>query len=255
MLQRFLFVIGLFSVFQTTAQNSRINERNTIGWYNYFGTFKINKSIGIHTEYQWRRNALITKWQQSLLRVGINYQPNDKVLLRAGYGWIETFPYGETPLNVFGKDFTEHRIYEMVTLKDKLGLAELSHRFMLEQRWLGRYSQANLAKEDDYLFLNRLRYLFRIQRPFGQQRNKNQGLYAAMYNEIFIGFGKQVNENIFDQNRLAILMGYRLNPTLAVEGGFLNQTLQVGREVNGRNVFQYNNGIILNTIWQFNMGR
>jgi hypothetical protein len=26
-----------------------------------------------------------------------------------------------------------------------------------------------------------------------------------------MGFGKNVNENVFDQNRLAILLGYRFN--------------------------------------------
>jgi hypothetical protein len=69
-----------------------------------------------------------------------------------------------------------------------------------------------------------------------------------LYEEIFIGFGKNVNENIFDQNRIGILFGYRFNPIVRIEAGYLNQILQLGREVNNRNVFQQNNGIILNAI-------
>jgi hypothetical protein len=74
--------------------------------------------------------------------------------LRAGYAWIETYPYGDFPINGLGKDFTEHRIFQMVTLTDKISKVELSHRFMLEQRFVGRYTKPELIVEDDYLFLN-----------------------------------------------------------------------------------------------------
>lgn len=153
------------------SQNTRISDRNAIGWYNYFGTFKLNRKLGIHTEYQWRRDNTITDWQQSLLRVGLNYQVNPKIQLRAGYAWIETFAYGDIPINGFGKDFTEHRLFEMVTLTDKISTVETSHRFMLEQRWVGRYSSANLSKEDEFLFLNRMRYMFRVQLPLKDRKS------------------------------------------------------------------------------------
>ena len=43
--------------------------------------------------------------------------------------------------------------------------------------------------------------------------------YLAIYDEVFIGFGKNVNENIFDQNRVGILLGYRFNPSIRIEAG------------------------------------
>jgi hypothetical protein len=117
---------------------------------------------------------------------------------------------------------------------------------MLEQRWVGRYSNAHLTKEDEYPLLNRFRYMFRFQTPLKGKEIKDKTPYVAVYDEIFIGFGKNVNENIFDQNRIGILFGYRFNPVIRIEAGYLNQILQLGREVNNRNVFQQNNGIILN---------
>jgi opacity protein-like surface antigen len=242
-----VFIAVLFSLNHAAAQNTRITNKNTIGWFNYFGTIKLNQKWSLHTEYQWRRNELVTDWQQSLLRTGINYQVNPNVQLRAGYAWIETFAYGEIPLNNFGKQFTEHRAYQMVTVTDKLSSVDLSHRFMLEQRWVGRYSRADLKREDDYVFTNRLRYMFRMQVPLKGKTMADKTPYAAVYDEVFIGFGKNVNENVFDQNRIGVMLGYRFNKTFRVEGGFLNQTLQLGREVNGRNIFQYNNGLIINT--------
>jgi hypothetical protein len=191
---------------------------------------------------------VITNWQQSLLRLGANYQTHPKLQLRAGYAWIETFPYGETPLNRFGRDFTEHRLFQMATLTDKLGIADLSHRFMLEQRWLGTYSAATLDSEDRFLFLNRMRYMFRIQFPLFAETVGDGTWYAALYDEVFIGFGRNVGENIFDQNRIGVLLGYAFTKSYRIEAGYLNQIVKLGREVSGSNVFQYNHGIILNLV-------
>ena len=244
-------ILGLNNI--TNAQNTRTNVKNNIGWYGYFGTFKRTKKVSLHTEYQWRRNNFITGWQQGLLRTGINYQVNPKTQLRFGYAWAETFPYGAIPINGFGKDFTEHRTFEMATITDKIGKIDLSHRFVLEQRWVGRYTNANLTKEDEYLFLNRVRYMFRMQMPLKGDKIANNTPYLALYDEILIGFGKNVNENIFDQNRLGILLGYKINDKVKLEFGYLNQILQLGREVNGSNVFQNNKGIILNSIFNFDL--
>jgi hypothetical protein len=139
----------------------------------------------------------------------------------------------------------------MATLTDKVAKFEISHRFMLEQRFVGRYISPNLTVEDDYLLLNRLRYMFRIQMPLKGSEIKNKTPYIAAYNEIFVGFGKNVNENIFDQNRLGLLLGYRFDNNFRIEGGYLNQRLQLGREINQQNVFQNNNGFIINTLFNF----
>ncbi len=230
------------------AQNTRITDKNKIGWYAYNGTFNLNKNWGIYTEYQWRRDGVITDAQQSLFKTGINYKPNQKLLLRLGYGLIETYNYGDIPINAFGKQFTEHRIFQMATISDNIGKVGVAHRFMLEQRWVGTYTNAQLKKEDKFIFSNRLRYMYRMQMPLKGKSINDKAPYAVIYDEIFIGFGKNVNENVFDQNRLGILLGYQFNSNLKVEGGFLSQVAQLGREVNGSNVFQYNNGVLLSII-------
>ena len=152
-----------------------------------------------------------------------------------------------------GRTFTEHRAYQVATITDKLNKLDLSHRFMLEQRWVGRFTDAQAAKETDYVYSNRLRYMLRMQHPLVQNKEKGTQLYAAVYDEIFVGFGKNVTENVFDQNRIGALIGYRFSPKLRIEGGYFNQILQLGREVNGRNVFQYNQGIIVNSFWNLNL--
>jgi len=247
------FILGIFQ--QSYAQNNRLNTSNNIGWYNYFGTVKLTSKFGIHSEYQWRRNNFITDGQQSLLRIGVNYQLKPNILLRAGYGWIETYPYGEVSINAFGKSFTEHRVFEMAQLSQKEGIVDISHRFMLEQRFVGKYSSANTIKQDAFPLLHRMRYMARLSLPLKCKETKNKSPYLVLYDEIFIGFGKNVNANVFDQNRIGVLMGYRYNNNFRIEAGFLNQTIQLGRQINAQNIFQNNNGIIVNSIFNFDLSK
>lgn len=247
LLLTFLFLNGLVSY----SQNTRITDPNTIGWYAFTANIKLNNTWSLNSEFQWRRDELITEPMQNLWRTGLNYTVNPKLGIRLGYALVETFNYGDIPLNNFGKQFTEHRSWQMVNLSDKIRSFELSHRFMLEQRWIGRYSNASLENEDQFIFSNRFRYMFRLQIPLKGNSIGDNTPYAAVYDEVLIGFGKNVNENVFDQNRLGILLGYRFSSKVRIEGGYLNQIAQLSREVNGRNVFQNNKGILLSTILNF----
>ena len=251
----FFTVIFFISLQNFFGQNNRLNTSNNIGWFNYFGTFKVSEKFGFHTEYQWRRDNIIEEWQQSLLRVGLNYNLNPRILFRVGYAWIETFPYGEIAINGLGRDFTEHRIFEMVQISHKEGIIDFSHRFMLEQRFVGRYSSANETVEDEFPLLNRARYMFRLQVPLKGREIKDKTPYIAFYDEIFIGFGENVNANVFDQNRIGVLMGFRFNKNVRIEGGYINQTLQLGRQINSKNIFQNNNGLILNANFNIDLSK
>jgi hypothetical protein len=91
-------------------------------------------------------------------------------------------------------------------------------------------------------YLNRIRLMHRIQWPL---KSIHKNLYLALSDEIFIGFGKNVGLNVFDQNRLFGLLGMNLNKSIQLEMGVLNQILQQGKAVNGKPVFQYNTGPVL----------
>lgn len=239
----FGFITATLVTHFSLAQN-RISEHNTIGWFSTTITPAVSKKVSLHGEYQWRRDDLVKNWQQSLLRVGVNYKIHPQVTLHAGYAWIETFPYGTYTLSSVPRRFPEHRVYEQLVVTANVGKSALMHRLRLEQRWLGRFASMDTDRPS-YVFLNRLRYMPRLDIPLSAK------WYAAFYDEIFIGFGKNVGENVFDQNRVSALMGYKANKNFRVEGGFLNQTVQLGREIEGKNVFQYNNGVIINTYFNF----
>lgn len=246
-----VLVAFLFSFSICNAQQKRLNDYNNIGWYNIFTTTNINSKWSIHAEFQFRRDEFIKNGQQNLFRTGINFQPDNSILFRLGYANIETFSYGDYPINAMGKQFTEHRIFEMVSLQNKFHAADLSHRFMLEQRFNGKYSITDLTKEDEYVFLNRMRYMFRVQIPIANTKSQVKMPYVGFYDEVFLGFGKNVGENIFDQNRLGVVLGYKLNEMVKFELGYLNQIIQLAKEIDYKNVFQYNSGLIANLVLNF----
>ncbi|MEI2739045.1 MAG: DUF2490 domain-containing protein [Chitinophagaceae bacterium] len=208
----------------------------------------MDKKWSLHLEYQWRREKGLKYWQQSLLRIGANYKLNDNVTAHLGYGWIETFPYGDFPIASAGT-FPEHRIYEQITLRQPVKRWSFSHRFRTEQRWLGRVkSNSGRNREiESWSFLHRFRYQFRVLYPLASRSVKLPYVVAA--DEIFIGAGKNVGVNIFDQNRVFLLFGYQLNKTFSFETGYFNQTLQQGRRVNNSTIVQRNNGIVFSSFF------
>ena len=242
-----LFVLSILPSL-VNAQNTRLNDHNKIGWYSFIGNHKLDKKWSVQLEYQWRRTDYITNWQQSLLRPALNYQILPNAQLQLGLAWIETYAYGEFPINGFGKQFPEYRIHEQVLLTQDVERLSIQHRLRLEQRWNGKFNTIESETPDEYTYLNRARYMLRVQCPLQGKTLDDHEFYVAAYDELFIGFGKNVGENIFDQNRIGLIAGYRFNKHFRTEGGYFSQTVQLGREINNRNVFQYNEGFILSLL-------
>ncbi len=227
------------------AQNLRVNDHNTNAWLMYFGSHTINQKWGIHTEAQIRRAEVVETWQQILLRGGINYNITKNAMATLGYAFIETFPYGGYPAS---EAFPEHRIYQQLQFRNKEGILPLLHRFRQEQRWV------TPAGKDTAVYTNRTRYMFRAVLPLVKPTEENRsvyqpnGLYLAAYDEIFVNFGKNVQQNVFDQNRLYFAIGFKTSSFGSVEAGYLNQILQKG---NGR-IFEYNHTLQLAYYYNIN---
>jgi Protein of unknown function (DUF2490) len=230
------------------AQVPRISETNTIAWFQLNTELQFSKKWGLHVDLNNRRVDFVNANMQGLYRAGINYRLTDRILLRAGFAYVENSPYGTYKANAFEKPFNEKRLFQMISITDKMGSVDISHRLILEQRWIERYSKAELTKPDEKTYANRIRYMLRLQKPFKKTNEQTTFPYLAMYDELFIGFGNEVGANIFDQNRWAILAGYRFSPAVRIEAGYLNQIFQLGRRVNNNNVIQHNNGLQVNLL-------
>jgi hypothetical protein len=222
-----LIAVVLMAAFGASSQK-QISPQ-THGWIMYFGNHKLSEHWGIHTEYQWRRadgsqtgTNPFENWQQSLLRLGVDYYTKS-AQYTAGYGWIKTFEYGDQPVS---HAFNEHRIWEQFIVKNKLGTrVDLQHRYRLEQRFLEQWTKNSSGdyEQNGYVFRNRVRYRLMATIPLSRKEMADNTLFLALYDEVFIGFGKGIAKNIVDQNRLYGAIGWRFNKNFNVQLGYLNQ--------------------------------
>jgi hypothetical protein len=181
-------------------------DRAGHGWVQYFGDHPFGGTRwGLHLEGQWRRDDLVSKWQNLLLRSAINYKINSRFDVAAGYGFVETYRYGAFPAASKGQ---ENRLYQDLNWRVKIGRVKLQNRFRAENRWLpgSRYE-------------NRFRYLARATMPL----KGKTGLVLA--NEIFMPTPPEAFPRRFDQNRVMVLLSRQLLPHLRLEAGYMLQTV------------------------------
>jgi hypothetical protein len=220
----------------TTRQ---ISEQNHI-WFIENGTIKLKKDLLLFHDVQFRRSDFGADAQQILLRIGLLYNFPSKLQAGAGYCFVETYPYGNFPVQ---NAFPEHRIWEQAQFKMELGKFNVFNRYRLEQRFIGNPTTGQFKPSR---FENRMRYMVRINRAIGEK------FYANVFDEIFVNFGKNIGRNIFDQNRIAANVGYKLSKHIAVELGYMEQTTQL-RSLNAanQNKLEFNHTATLSVVSNF----
>lgn len=200
------FLFGWISMVSTVihAQDSDFGN-----WWIYFGNLKINERFNWHHEVQYRNYNFIGDTEQLLLRTGLGYNitANNNNLLM-GYGFIQSEPYISGTENK--TKTTEHRIYQQFITRQVFGRTSLQHRYRFEQRFIG----------DDVRM--RLRYFLGLNVALTQKTMMDNTLYLSAYNEIFIN----TKMEYFDRNRFYAGLGYRFNPVLRAELGWLRQSLR-----------------------------
>jgi long-subunit fatty acid transport protein len=75
---------------------------------------------------------------------------------------------------------------------------------------------------------------------------------VILYDEIFMNFGKKVTNNDFDQNRLGLMLGYKITPKLSLEMGYLNQYLKLrSRTATFQNRYENNHTLMTTVVTSF----
>jgi hypothetical protein len=218
---------------------ARVTRSNANAWLMYFGDHRLSSALGAHLEAQLRRADVVTDPQQLLLRAGLNHYAAPGAMLSGGYAYVLTSPYGKFPSPVA---FPEHRAWQQLQLAHTAGPLAWQHRFRLEQRWVGQMAQAGGGdpRVEVWRYTNRFRALTRGTLPLRGRTLEPRELYLTAYDELFVNFGRQVQLNVFDQNRAYAALGYRAGSAVRVELGYLNQRVfrANGREVENNHTLQ-----------------
>lgn len=196
-----------------------------VGWIADFNTFKTGKRTSIHSDFQVRSSDELQHVQTLLLRAGLNYHAGKKMIITGGYAFIDN---RRTTAGVSGY-IPEHRIWEQLIYNHRKGRVAISHRFRIEQRFVGTHVvQGDELEKTGHFKAHRFRYFIRNIIPFHKHETFKKGPFAALQNEVFLNYGNKANLNgkTFDQNRFYLAAGYRLSPAFDLELGYMNQYIQ-----------------------------
>jgi hypothetical protein len=192
-------ILGILLPISAQCQDSSFGN-----WLVYIGSKKLNDKWNIHNEVQYRNYNAIGDLEQLLLRTGLGYTFNEgKNNILLGYGYILSENYINNSTDKVSVN--EHRIFQQLTSKQKIGTLSLLHRYRFEQRFV----------ESNYKM--RFRYFLAINVPLTKKEEKN--IYFSAYNEIFLN----TESPVFDRNRVYGGLGYHINKNIRLEAGYMNQ--------------------------------
>ncbi len=232
-MQKYILPLLLLVSSSLFAQNTRQHTDNTNAWVGYIGTHKFTKKWGLFIEGQYRRSEVVAAPMQAMARLGLNYHVTPDFFVSAGYFYAQSRPYGAFAAK---SAFPENRIWQQAQFRSQHRRLELVNRFRLEQRYVNRpVADGADFKPGPAVFTNRTRVFNRLSVPFKGEKIAEKALYMTAWDEVFINFGKNVANNIFDQNRLFVGLGYRIPKWGRLEAGYMNQIILLGDGVRVEN--------------------
>ena len=197
-------------------------------WYMYFGDHPTSEHWGLHLEGQYRREDLGQRWEQLLVRPGVDYKVGHGFTTLIAYTYLRGYPFEGGSL---GDPTTtgpqpEHRLLEELKYKHRLlgegrKAVELSHRFRVEQRWNGTSTRG--IGTTDWEFAERARYRLTADIPFRWKTSGPLPDYTSVYNELFVNFGPHGTRNALDQDRTYGALGWNVNEDWQLEVGYMYQ--------------------------------
>ena len=85
-------------------------------------------------------------------------------------------------------------------MSQQMGNFALTHRYRLEQRWIGVGDPVTPSRVASYREESRFRYLFRAIHGLGA----SSGAFLQVHNELFVTTGASARNNLLDQIRCSM---------------------------------------------------
>jgi hypothetical protein len=195
-------------------------ETSFTGWTAWMHSSKVAEgNNGFHLDLQARSSDEWKDIQALIFRPGYMFFLENGASLTAGYGF-----FSRRRNNARTGLRPEHRLWQQYQHTQHVSFVPLTHRLRLEERWVPFLENAN-DQQESFDFRLRVRYFLRMIIPvISRDRTFEKGPFIGLQNEIFLGLyqkGMQ-GKDIYDQNRFYFSAGYRLNPKVDIELGYMN---------------------------------
>lgn len=202
--------IGLFLIILLPVKAIAAEITDMQSWWSSTIVGAIHKDNSItHFKYwlegQDRFGDDSSRSSQRFVRPGLGYVLNETTSIWLGYAWIYTgVPLTKTP-------FVEQRIWQQLLWVKNYPQLTLSSRTRLEQRFLDNNPKTGW----------RVRQMIKMVSPLTNYPK----LSVVGSDEVFWHKNNFVGQNNkgLDQNRFFIGLGYKINSSITIESGYLNQ--------------------------------
>lgn len=212
------FVFLILLNFSAKTQVSKVTERYSQSWFNYYNQTRFSKSLGLWADLQYFTKEIYQiNASQFEGRLGLIYYVTDDARASAGYAFINSFP-AAGHLHISQPEYRVWQQFQWYTHYVKLRTMQW---LRFEQRFVRK------IKNDDslaagYTFSYRIRYNLFVTIPWARKGRLSK-FGTAIGDEIYFSFGRQVNNNFFDQNRFFAGVFYRTSLSNNFQVGYLHE--------------------------------
>lgn len=230
-------VLVAFFLFPKFLSAQKKVEHQQLIWYGYYNIVKFNENWSLLSEIQERQFYNPTAQHQLVFRSNLERK---LVANWSASGGLTLFlqnpnnPESENNLTV-----PELRPDIGFNSKQKLDFLTITHRYKAEARFF--HDVENNRLSGGFRFSNfRLRYQLGFDFPLWKKEEKEK-IILKVKDEVMFNVGKKVVKNTFDQNRIYIALNYKINPSFAVEMGYMNwfQQQKTGVDFYNRDILRF----------------
>jgi len=237
-----LILTGILFVSGFVAFAQKQITHQPLIWYAYLQNLKISDRITLQTDIQERHFIKPLRQSQFVIRptLKINIKNNWDIGVGACYFITNTDPTADFELNL-----GEFRPHIEANQRQAFKIITTSHRFRLESRFFQNMDGISAARGLNFNSM-RFRYQFGIDILLNKPKAEKHTLKLRILDEFMLNFGKKITNNIFDQNRINVILHYAPIKAIAFEAGYINwfQQRPSGNNFFNRNIFRI--GIINN---------
>jgi Protein of unknown function (DUF2490) len=209
-------------------------------WLSYFGDQPFTNALALHLEGSYRATFPLDHPEQYMLRSGLTVEHGHGLSSLFAYTYLVSYPFeGGTlsPASASGKQ-PEHRAFEQLQFEHPLiRLGEkhvtLTHRFRLEQRFLGTATEG--VGVTKWNFGERARYRLTAKIPIKNAPWPIVPNYVSVFDEVYTGFGPHSGKTPFYANVDYGAFGWNLGSMFAFELGYQHRYAPTASGVIGQN--------------------
>lgn len=222
----FLFSMAPITVHAQTKQRQIIRQQ--LLWQTWNETIEFNPKWSLRAELIAREFYEPYSLHQRAGRLRLHYKLNTSWNVSGGFALFLQQP--NDPSSTSDLAVPELRPHLEAAYQGNFGKFTITHRYRAEQRFIRNSSGEDLVNG----YTSNFRFRYRLGFEYVLLKDsKERPLKLKVSEEILLNAGKNIQYNVFDNNRISVSLNYELPRNFSIELGYLNWIQQ------NRNGYQF----------------